>query len=388
MSNNYDNVVNVLQSISTNGITSYEYIHKIIEMININGNRYKDEFKKILDDYSSDNSSIDLNSAFTAYYSLAFYYKRFDRVKELRKTIQSYGAVFQNQILSNEIESWYFRRIGDFEKAVSLDRNLISNITIEENAGPYISYASSISKLLEKEFNESINHRQYRYWSEHQQRVNDWQRAIDSIDEAIRQYKMIRPNKNYGKHYFIYEKLLMFTPNISDKSIDEINRILDLAESKFTKALNYENENEEDYFKRYEEYRTYQTKCVIYRMHLISASNNEIMEKKLSQLEDSRLEITKSIKKQQSKEIELLSIFTAIISIVLGGVNIAQSMSLVNGIFLLCTLAFIFIAMVGIAVVLSDRSNKLAVIITILAIIIVLSSLSFCATLMILGIAG
>ena len=232
-----------------------------------------------------------------------------------------------------------------------------------------------------------VNNKQYKYWADPQQRINDWQKAIDSIDEAIRQYRIIRPNKHYGKHYFIYGKLLMFTPNIVEKKIDEINRILDLAENKFSQALNYENENEEDYFKRYEEYRTYQTKCVIYRTHLISTKNSDLMKEKLEELEKSKLEITESIKSQQSKEVELLAIFTAIISIVLGGVSISESMTLTSGVFLLCTLAFTFMSMIGLAISITNK-NKVALVITILSMVIVLSALSFCATLIVLGYRG
>lgn len=375
-----------LRKISEQGIVSYEYIHKIIEMININGSEYRNGLSEILSNYKN-NSSTDLSVdiAFTAYYSLCFYYKRYDKVKDLKKTINMYQDLFNDQVLSNEIQSWYYRRIGDLEKSVELDRKMISEISVEENAGPYISFASSISKLLEKEFTEDINNQNYKYWENPIQKNKDWKKALNSIDEAIKQYHLIRPNKNYGKHYFIYGKLLMFTPDISQKPSNDINITLDSAEKYFSLAIQYENENEEDYYRRYEEYRTYQTKCGIIRMQLISLKNNTMIQQKLEELEQAKEDIKKSMESQQAKEIELLSIFSAIISIILGGINIAGQMSLAKGMFLLCTLAFIFISLICLAVSLNREKKLVPTIISILSILIVLSSLVFIAIMLSLG---
>lgn len=349
-----------LKSISADGIISYEYIHQIIEMINKDGKTYRDDLDDILKNNCREEEKPGLSHEvlFTAYYSLGFYYKRYDKLESLGNLINQYGHYFDSDILSKEVESWYYRRKGDLQKALKLDRDMMTNINIRVNAGPYISYASSVGKLLELEMKNNLYGTDLTYWSSREEMKKDWSKAISAIQEAMEQYQKIRNGRRYGKHYAIQGRLLMYTPDLAQKSLSEINNLLDKADESFRLAMQYENEREEDYYKRYEEYSHYQNKCNQLRMQLTINCRNKEMQDKIEELNLSKTQLQNMIEHNQAKEIELVTIFTAIISIIMGGAHISSSITLVEGELLLATLACVCLILICAAIALTFEENK------------------------------
>lgn len=323
-----------LNSISQHDITSYEFIHLIVKLINNHGKTIQSKLIKIVEDGFSDEIPFTTYSKeilFAAYYAIGFYYKRYEKIDELGKLDAKYRHFFSYAPLHLEIASWYYRRKGDLQQALSIDKIMMQNIDITLNAAPYISYASSVNKLLLLEMQNRLYTGELQYWPSVSEMKKDWKTATEKIQEAMIQYQKIKNGKKYGRHYAIYGSLLMCTPEIEKKSLQEIYFILDNAEENIKLAIQYENENEEDYFKRYEEYTQILNKCNLVRMQLTLNYNNNEMTNKINDLSLSKEKLEKTIEETQAKEIEIISIFTAVIAIILGGTQITTSLSLIEG---------------------------------------------------------
>lgn len=371
---NADVLIGKLKNISSGGIQSFEYIHRIVEFINAEGKNVKTSLNSILEtEFSYAEHKVSKEVLFTAYYALAFYYKRYDKIEKLGELIRKYRGRFSNAVLCDEISSWYYRRIGDLEMALACDKRLISAISIHENAGPYISYASSVSKMLEKNLGNNLSAGNLQYWTSIKDVIIDWELAIRAIKGAIEEYQIIRPDSYYGKHYFIYGKLLAFEPQITKKSIEEVNRIYDEAIKCFEKAIEYENENEEDYFKRYEEYRQYENKCIIMKLEIIGQIKNQQISDKICEMDKLEEDMRKMPEKFIVQSMEIIAVFSAILAIIMGGLNIAISMSIMDSIFLImvftCACAFL-ICILTILLFDGKKRNK-AIIISMLILLLI-----------------
>lgn len=285
--NSKDELILYLQKLSKNDIESYDFTHKIIELINGCGKSIHGWLAEILIESNLlDTDDIEQkNYVFAVYYALTYYFKRYDKADKLKKALDEYYDIFEYAILREEIASWYYRKIGDLKKAYIYDKNLILKLDIHTNAVPFISYASTISKMLEDEINKTLFKEPLSNWNNINEMTSEWELAIKYMRTAIEQYYVIRNGRNYGKHSFLYGKLVAFNPNIVKQSISELNKTYDEALVYFNKAIEYENENEEDYYKRCDEYRQYQNKCLILKIQLIMTINDFKVSEQLSNLD-------------------------------------------------------------------------------------------------------
>lgn len=349
-------LISKLYEIKKHDISSYDFVHLIIEMMNQQGREYEKELIQLLE--TKEESRYPKEVLFAAYYALACYYKRYDKIDNLWKIIRENGAFFSFAPLSLEIESWYYRRKGDLKKALELDKKLMNKLDISFNAAPYISYASSVSRLLKIEQDRRLSNKGILNWSDKDAIFEDWEGAIEAIQKAMQEYARIRNGEKYGKHFAIYGRLLMFTPDLEERSIAEVNNILDLAEKNIKLAIQYENEKEEDYFKRYEEYSHFLNECYLVRMQLMIHLNNKETAAKMEELSVSKEKLEKKFEKMQVQEIEIISIFSAVIAIILSSIQLTASFSFVQTQMLMVSVLCICIILVSAAILLTNEGKN------------------------------
>lgn len=210
---------------------------------------------------------------FIIFYCLGFYCKRQNKVDRgnlcLKKLLDRYRSLFTLFSLSMEVEGWYYRRKADraskedvkrqnLQLAENYDRKLMDALSIEENAGIYNSFASTVSKKLEYEY----DHKNRELWETVEERMKDWNNALSYMPQIIKCYKAAwHTDFDYGKHHFILGKLLLFAPN--SRTIDLKTRRKQIAQAKeeFYAANDYEESDTPDCDTRRQEYEKYVTKC-------------------------------------------------------------------------------------------------------------------------------
>lgn len=275
-------------------------------MINDKGQQYRDDLKQILQmglvEQGNQEAELTHEVLFTAYYALGFYYKRYDQLDNLFNLFKKYGTFFEDDLLSKEVESWYYRRIGNLKRALLLDRQMMEAVSINVNACPYISFASTVGKLLEIDFDNQLSAKPLENWKSVDEMKKDWEQALDAIRGAMEEYQAIRNGKHYGKHYAIEGRLLMYSPELVHKSMEQVDAELDRAMKSLNLAIQYENEKEEDYYKRYSEYCHYQQKCNMIRMRMLTQNHNAEMQNKLEEINLSKEKLQKKLKRIKQKK--------------------------------------------------------------------------------------
>lgn len=206
---------------------------------------------------------------FTIYYCLALYYKRKeiaeDVVPSLESLVQCYGTLFQDFILSYEIRAWHARRINLLDVAYQYDKYLLQKLDIDVNAGVYNSFASTVSARLEKEYKGRCSGVSVSCWKNNKDRFRDWRQALAYMPQIIENWKMVWEDENgYGKHHFIYGKLLMFAPDMDYLYMEERHKRFEKAKKLFKIAMACEKSDEADYSSRKNKYDSYQHDCDIY----------------------------------------------------------------------------------------------------------------------------
>ena len=210
---------------------------------------------------------------FVIYYCLGLYCKRQNKVDRgslcLKKLLERYSVLFTGFPLHKEVEGWFYRRKADraskeeaikqnLKAAEECDRSLIAAIPINENAGVYNSFASTVSKKLEYEY----EHKNRNLWDSPEDRMRDWREASGYIPQIIEYYKAAwHAESDYGKHHFIYGKLFLFAPNSRTIGPEERKKQIACAKDEFYAALECENSDNPDFEARQQEYRRYIGKC-------------------------------------------------------------------------------------------------------------------------------
>lgn len=203
---------------------------------------------------------------FTIYYCLALYCKRKEKVNvddlSLEKLIEDYDALFSEFVLHLEIRSWYARREERFDEAYRYDRMLIDKIGIDVNAGVYTSFASSISSRLEKEYKSQKKGKSIFFWENPIDRTNDWKEACSIMPSIIKYWKEVwNSTSGYAKHYFIWGKLLLYSPELKDMSQENRRDCIKEAKRLFSMARSCENPSDSDYSTRCSDYDRYRDRC-------------------------------------------------------------------------------------------------------------------------------
>ncbi len=212
---------------------------------------------------------------FTIYYCLSLYCKRKEKTTNVALSLDSlinkYDVLFQDIPLSLEIRSWHARRMERLDDAYAYDRNLIERLPIEVNAGVYNSFASSICSRLEKETKSKRSGNSVFFWPNKADRIRDWKLALFYMPQVISMWKKVWGKEDgYGKHYFILGKLLLFSPDWKDLSIEEREKRLFDAKDSFRMAKACENSDEADYNNRCSKYEQYLELCDEYELEWMS----------------------------------------------------------------------------------------------------------------------
>lgn len=369
-----------IQSICVNDeISSYDYSHRVTEFINKHGVAYSNilaEYLKKNIDLSNPVSIDDSkkNIQFTVYYLLCYYYKHYNKVDSMRLAIASYDAYFEYAPLHNEVKSWYYRLTGDLAKALKIDKVMMHEIDITINAVPYVSYASSVAKILEWEkFSGDLNGK--KFWKSNDERVAEWKAALKAILDTISQYEIIRKNQHYGKHYAIYGQLLSLNPELENMSLERAEEKFQEAEKYVLLAIQNENENAEEYAVRCQQYYQIQNRIALQRISLLTKIYKAEIYEQLDKLSEKENSFAAEMENRNEREIGLLSIFSAIISLIISGISITTQMQLVEGVilFALVTFACVFLCAFCMMMYLSKPGKIVALVMSMVAFIFIVA---------------
>ncbi|MCQ2418011.1 MAG: hypothetical protein MJ071_09440 [Oscillospiraceae bacterium] len=276
MPNKNDNILLKIDDIVKRhpDVSSYTYIHDLHPLLTTieQNEQERNHLITELKDYISQITEKKIKPSphkkafhFTLYYILALFCKRRERIRHaslsLEKLIQSCDPLFKDYTLSLEICSWYSRRTQQLDKSFQYDKELISRLSIEKNAGVYNSFSSSVAQRLEKEYEDKKSGQSTYFWASNHERIDDWSKAMEYMPKAIEIWKETWGKADgYGKHYFIYGKLLLFSPRMGDLTpADRENKIQEASEQ-FQLAFECEQESP-DSSDRKNTYKKYQEKC-------------------------------------------------------------------------------------------------------------------------------
>lgn len=191
----------------------------------------------------------ELNVYFTALYALSIIYKNTDNQAALQElSCDRYRYIFGNYPLYHEVLSRYYKRAGQMKAALNEDNNAIDRIfaidPLEKNAGPRISYASTVCEMLKKNHPEIT--------------LSHIENAGRFIDEAI------QCNDKYQKYPFIKAKFIFLCqyreggdPALLIKAQKEAVQLIDLAQR--LENLNLDNPQ---YNVDYEKFKRYMAEIV------------------------------------------------------------------------------------------------------------------------------
>lgn len=272
-------------------VCDYAFVRDIHTMVlhRIDDDHFRGEMKLMLQDgiqqlkrncileYKKDSV---LKRCFAIYYCLGMFYKRNDAhwgdEDTLESIVREYSGFFEFFILNLEVLSWYYRRAADYstdekkreflQKAFENDKKMMNDLSLEKNAGVYASFASTVGRSLEAMYvgdDTAISP-----WNNDYEREYDWCSACEYFDGPsgiIEMYKKIWGTQTaYGKHYYLWGKLIMFDPKMDTKSPHEQIRALNFAETKFRLALSAESKSTKgkELSDRKSKYRDYINKCV------------------------------------------------------------------------------------------------------------------------------
>lgn len=165
--------------------------------------------------------------------------------------------------------------------------------------------------------------------------------------------------KKYGKYYSILGRLYTFDPELDKLELKYALSTFDKAMKNFNLAIQYEDEKDEDYFKRCSEHLQYLNKCELRRLRLVTNAQQNRLEREIRKItewqnklridQDVRnAQIEEHLQNQSAKMVETAGIFTAVIVIILGGVNIAGQYSVQEGALLIFMYSCLCYAMTGI----------------------------------------
>lgn len=308
-------------------ISTYEFIYYITVLVRRKGQDIINPLLQILEndlkDYNSTNSScenpgyktcekmqreeqnadIEKKIDFAAYYAASLYYKRYKKKSDQINLVETYGfsGYFDFAILNNEILARYWRRKRNYRKALKHDE-LALKLARPENDGLKTSYCSTVADILEEEERNGFD-----TGFSLEERKDLYHKAYTCNREVLER------RLTYGKYHSIRGRLLLFQPKkgiIEEKILQDLR----IAKEEFYQANEYEDPNAEDYHMRCADNLQYIFQCDA-QITLGLAAKNE------------KEKITRSLQKEtrklQVQVIQLLGIFTAVITIIITTVQLA-----------------------------------------------------------------
>ncbi|MFQ8601087.1 MAG: hypothetical protein ACLSAP_11250 [Oscillospiraceae bacterium] len=314
-----------------NSVTSYEFTSLITHAVNLYGKQIAANLDRLLDKLLGQSvAEEELPVYFTAYYALSIYYKHYVEVDGYQQMVKRYGKTFKKFPLHYEVLSGLYKRQDRLSDALECDRKAIRAIE-RSREGPHIgvcfSYASTVS--LKLELGETLEE-------------DIMQKALAYAKDAM----VERPN--YGKFQHVYGKLKLFRIKPESMTLDEVKAEVKECKRLFQRAIEHESNQTQDYFSRKLEFEASKLKAdaILYHAqsyHDLQCINREIIEK--MKAENTSLgtnfkeETEKANRKTEAKMLQLLALFTAVMSIILNSVYAAASQKdVVQSIFIILTM--------------------------------------------------
>ncbi len=331
--NEISNIVSLHQNIWT-----YKYTRSIIKFVTSceNDEKFIDLLQQILNE-DTDNgrkNGIESKIIFTEYYMLAHYYRLFNKKDKLILLIEKYRGCFENIPFNEEVTCWYYKRKGDWESAYNRSKQLLTKFDVQDNAGIYANFISTVISMLENEYNSRNSVSPIHYWNTNEDRLNDWEFCYTKSREIINNDPFTVGEK-VAAQYAKMGKLLIYSPNLEGKTINEISDIINEANDYFEQAITYQDPNGKNYNKRCMEFRQMQIQCYLHKLDIISEKNNKHLEHQLSDLALTEKTLKESIEHQLAKSLEVISIFTAVITLIITSIGIINGFTLKEAIYLL-----------------------------------------------------
>lgn len=176
--------------------------------------------EELLEEMTLQNFEDDENVYFAAYYLLSLMYKKSENAvtEKLAALVmnEKYENAFVSQPLFHEVESRYYKRVGDFSKALDSDIEAINILNMLDvvNLGVYISYASTVCRMLEEDLKPQDS-------------------AIEKAKEYIE--RAIEFNPDYPKYYYL-KAVISFYSNASTRDLSIMKDSLETAIELIRKA--------------------------------------------------------------------------------------------------------------------------------------------------------
>ncbi len=327
------------------GSTENYVFTKVMTELVSKGRRGLDKYLlKLLQDFLSSGAAgtgekQKTDTAFAAVYALSIYYKHYDKPQNIKGLIDRYHAYFSQYPLWQELLSRYYKRIGEYEKALECDRKAIAQIEPIENYGVYTSFASTVCGMYEKGYQVTADQRE---------------KALHYIRKAC------QAEPSYPTYHGKLGVLLLFTYDLSDTAaetelppVQAVRESIEAAKACFEKALECASEREQYYTKRILDYQRYllqaDMRLIELQMRVFQAEQEKkeaelaAMTETLRQQQKTADRTLKALARRERKlqafshalddrftreqhsTLEILAIFVAIIQVVTIGANLVSA---------------------------------------------------------------
>lgn len=324
--------------ISAQGLWTYKYTRNVIKFVTSfdDDRKFIVILQQFLEDVTKNGSKTEIDSEeiFTVYYALAHYYRLYDKKDKLVKLIEQYSGCFINIPFNNEVICWYYKRKGDWENAYRYSKELLNEFAVSDNAGIYANFISTVISMLEEEYRTRNSASPKCYWRSEDDRVKDWEFCYNKSKEII-DNDPYTIGERVGAQYAKMGKLLVYMPGLENKTIDIISNIANEANEYFNNAIIYQDEQGSNYNKRCMEFRQMQVQCYIHALEIINSKNNKSIEDKLEDLVATEKELKENMEHQLARSLEIISIFTAVITLIITSVGIFNGICFNDAVYLL-----------------------------------------------------
>lgn len=264
-------------------------------------------------------------------------------------------------------DCWYYRRKGNWAKAYQHSKRLLDEFDVYDNPGIYGNYISTILGMLDNEYNSRKTDSPIKYWTSETERTTDWNFCVSILREII-DNNLHSIGERVGIHYAKMGRLLTFTPQLETLPIEKISGIIDEANRYFEMAIMYEDQNSKNYNKRCMEYRQMQVRSHLLKMDIIERINIQRIENKLRNLALREEEIKEQLERQATKLLEIIAVFTAVITLIITAVGFANNFSFAEAVnlILITSCAWCFVYSIFVFMIHSSKRMFKSIIVAIL----------------------
>lgn len=272
--------------------TDTHYTKELIRLVVYNSPKIKDTLYHILDKYIEGGNE---NIAFSAFYGLVIYFRRYKIFSELERLVDAYGNYFCNKPLFNIAMCTIYKNKGsELDLQLALEYATLALEACDRHQGILQTYADVVAYTLEQGYfvPDSV-----------------LEKAINCISEAI----VI--DSKYPKYYCTIGRLSIYKKEYAQ------------AMQYILKAIDMEDSRQIDYAMRIADYQNYLQQCYIKEsLYKVDISVKDA----LTKITNMQLEVKEQIEKEKITYLEFLGFFTAIISFVLSTIQFSINFEVIE----------------------------------------------------------